>query len=107
MAEFTGMVLTKKGRDLQAKAESGVVLNFTKVAIGDGNHGEQNLEDIEYLLNPIRDLWITGIQVESGQCKVHSAITNEGLAEGFYVREIGLFWKRLRNTCRVKCIFYV
>lgn len=91
MAEFTGMVLTKKGRDLQAKAESGVVLNFTKVAIGDGNHGEQNLENIEYLLNPIRDLWITGIQVESGQCKVHSAITNQGLTEGFYVREIGLF----------------
>ena len=91
MAEFTGMVLTKKGRDLQAKAESGVVLNFTKVGIGDGNHGEQNLEEIESLLNPRQDLWITGIQVESGQCKVHSAITNEGLVEGFYVREIGLY----------------
>jgi hypothetical protein len=91
MAEYTGMVLTKKGRELQAKSESGVRLNFTKVAIGDGQHGSQNIEDFESLLNPLRDLWITGIQVESGQCKVHSAITNEGLSQGFYVREIGLY----------------
>lgn len=91
MAEYTGMVLTKKGRMLQAKAESGVRLNFTKLSIGDGQHA-QNLEDIEYLMNPIKDLGISGIQVDSnGYCRIHSAITNEGLTEGFFVREIGLY----------------
>jgi hypothetical protein len=92
MADYTGMFLTKKGRMLQLKAESGVRLNFTKVAIGDGQHDQsQNIEDIEALLNPIKDLGITGIQVNSGECKIHSAITNEGLTQGFYVREIGLY----------------
>jgi hypothetical protein len=92
MADYTGMFLTKKGRMLQLKAESGVRLNFTKVAIGDGRHDQsQNIEDIEYLLNPIKDLGITGIQVNAGECKIHSAITNEGLTQGFFVREIGLY----------------
>ncbi|WP_102274106.1 phage tail-collar fiber domain-containing protein [Cytobacillus massiliigabonensis] len=91
MAEYTGMVLTKKGKILQAKAESGVRLNFTKVAIGDGTHGSQNIEEIEVLQNPIKDLWITGINVEFDRCKVSSAITNEGLNQGFYLREMGLY----------------
>lgn len=90
MADYTGMVLTKQGRDLQAKVQSGVNLNFTKVSIGDGQH-TQNLEEITALLNPLRDLGITGIQVEPGQCKIHSSITNEGLTQGFYVRELGLY----------------
>ena len=91
MAEYTGMVLTKKGRVLQAKAESGFRLNFTKLTIGDGHHA-QNPEDVEYLSNPIKDLAISGIQVDpKGYCRIHSNITNEGLEEGFYVREIGLF----------------
>lgn len=90
MAEYTGMFLTKKGRDLQVKAQSGVRLNFTKLAIGDGQH-IQNIEDIETLLNPLKDLWISGIQVENGQCRIHSSITNQGITQGFYIREIGLY----------------
>lgn len=92
MPEFTDVYLTKKGRTLQLKAQSGVRLNFTKFAIGDGQHDQSvNIEDIEALLNPRKDLNISGIQVEKDRCKLHSAITNEGITEGFYIREIGLY----------------
>lgn len=92
MAEFTNVFLTKKGRALQLKVESGVNLNFTKLSIGDGQHDpNQNIEEIVALLSPKKDLGITGIQVKSGQCDIHSSIRNEGLTEGFYIREIGLY----------------
>ncbi|MDH5160328.1 hypothetical protein [Heyndrickxia oleronia] len=92
MAEYTGMALTKKGRMLQVKAESGVLLKFTKVSIGDGEHTGQNIDDLTSLISPKKDLGISGIQVDSsGYCRIHTSITNEGLTEPFYVREIGLF----------------
>lgn len=90
MANYTGLVLTKKGRNLQAKAQSGVTLNFTKVSIGDGQH-TQNLEDIESLLNPLQNLAITDIQVEYEKCIIRTNVTNEGLTQGFYIKELGLF----------------
>lgn len=90
MADYTGMFLTKQGIELQAKAQSGVRLNFTKLTIGDGQH-DQNIEDITSLSNPLKDLTISGIQVDKGQCRIHSAITNQGITQGFFIREIGLF----------------
>ncbi|MCI1745127.1 MAG: phage tail protein [Heyndrickxia oleronia] len=91
MADYTNMYMTKKGRKLQAKAESGVLLKFTKVSIGDGQNNGQNIDDLTALISPKKDLGISGIQVVIDQCKIHSSIDNEGLTEGFYVREIGLF----------------
>ncbi|MCI1746569.1 MAG: hypothetical protein LKI07_20300 [Heyndrickxia oleronia] len=91
MAEYTNMFLTKKGRMLQTKAEAGVLLKFTKVSIGDGQNNGQNIDDLTSLFSPKKDLGISGIQVEIDQCKIHSSINNEGLTEGFYVSEIGLF----------------
>ena len=91
MADYTNMYMTKKGRKLQAKAESGVLLKFTKVSIGDGQNNGQNIDDLTALISPKKDLGISGIQVEIDQCKIHSSIDNEGLTEGFYVWEIGLF----------------
>lgn len=92
MAEYTGMALTKKGRMLQAKAESGVLLKFTKVSIGDGENTGQNIDDLTSLISPKKDLGISGIQVDnSGYCRIHTSITNEGLTEPFYVQEVGLF----------------
>ncbi|MDT3416183.1 hypothetical protein QO009_002051 [Brevibacillus aydinogluensis] len=93
MAQFTGMILTKKGRDLQAKAEAGVTLTFTKVKIGDGQLAQgQSLEDLNDLVSPQKILTIGSVQAEgNGLCRIRANITNQGITQGFYVREIGLF----------------
>lgn len=36
MAEFSGFILTNKGRELLAKAVAGETLTFTKISFGDG-----------------------------------------------------------------------
>lgn len=93
MAQYTGMILTKKGRDLQAKAEAGATLSLTKVKIGDGQLGQgQSLEDLNDLINPLKTLAISSIQAENGGlCRIRTNITNLGITQGFYVREVGLF----------------
>ncbi|MGN7472309.1 phage tail-collar fiber domain-containing protein [Brevibacillus sp. SAFN-007a] len=93
MAQYTGMILTKKGRDLQAKAEAGATLTFTKAKIGDGQLGQgQSLENLNDLISPQKTLAISSVQAESGGlCRIRTNITNQGITQGFYVREIGLF----------------
>ncbi|UED76108.1 phage tail protein [Brevibacillus sp. DP1.3A] len=93
MAQYTGMILTKKGRDLQAKAEAGATLTFTKAKIGDGQLGQgQSLENLNDLINPLKTLAINSVEAESGGlCRIRTNITNQGITQGFYVREIGLF----------------
>ncbi len=39
MANFSKALLTSKGQQLQAKAQGGIQLNFTKMALGNGNVG--------------------------------------------------------------------
>lgn len=94
MANYTGMIITNKGKDLRSKAESGgITLTFTKAKIGDGQISqEQTLEGLNDLVNPLKILDIIGIQDEgAGQYRITTSVTNQGLAQGFYVREIGLF----------------
>lgn len=92
MSQFTGMILTKKGRELQAKAEAGALLKFTKVKIGDGQIGPgQSLEDLVDLVHPLKVLDISSVQAEGGLCRIRTSITNKGITQGFYVKELGLF----------------
>ncbi|NTU28840.1 hypothetical protein HPY27_01525 [Brevibacillus sp. HB1.1] len=92
MSQFTGMILTKKGRELQAKAEAGALLKFTKAKIGDGQIGSgQSLEDLADLVHPLRVLDISSVQAEGGLCRIRSSITNKGITQGFYVKELGMF----------------
>ncbi|ARK26014.1 hypothetical protein SporoP37_15920 [Sporosarcina sp. P37] len=91
MANYEGMILTKKGRDLQAKAEAGTKLVFTRVKIGDGQ-GSGTYDELNDLVRPKKDLSINSIKAEGdGLCRIRTHITNIGLEQGLFVYEIGLF----------------
>lgn len=93
MADYQGIVLTQKGRALLAKAQTGVVLHFTKVKIGDGEIQQgESLDVLNDLVSPKLTLAITHLQAESnGTCHIRTNITNEGLTKGFFIKEVGLF----------------
>lgn len=92
MANYNGMLLTTKGRDLQAKAEAGTKLVFTRVKIGDGQSAGQSYDDLNNLVRPIKDLNINSVKAEGdGLCRIRTHITNIGLEQGLFVYEIGLF----------------
>ena len=93
MADFNGTILTDKGRNLLAKALTGTALQFTKVSIGDGiwdeNINPENLTDLisKKIDLPINELDITG----DGTARLRFVLTNTGLTDGFFTREIGIY----------------
>jgi phage-related tail fiber protein len=93
MSNFSQLVLTMDGINLQAKAQSGTLLKFTRVGVGDGALREgQHLNTLTNLINyrtsfPINDIKNKG----DGTSVVRTIITNKDIEEGFFLREIGLY----------------
>ena len=93
MADFIGTILTNAGRDILTKALAGAKLTFSRIGIGDGvwdngTNPEQmvSLKDEKKSL-PIQELSVVG----DGTTRLRFVLTNSGLTEGFFVREIGIF----------------
>jgi len=93
MSNFSQLVLTMDGINLQAKVQSGTLLKFTRVGVGDGALREgQHLNTLTNLINyrtsfPINDIKNKG----DGTSVVRTIITNKDIEEGFFLREIGLY----------------
>ncbi len=93
MANWNGIILTNKGRALQAKVEAGITLALTKMKLGDGQiSGSQSLETLTDLVQPRQNIGITTCKaLDTGVCAVTGLITNAGVTTGYNVRELGLF----------------
>lgn len=92
MSSFGGLVLTKKGSTLQAKAQTGVQLKFTRVAVGDGSLSGQQLSDLTTLISEKKSLGITKLKKQSGgKAVLGCTLSNKDIATGFYFRELGIF----------------
>ena len=99
MANWNGLILTTKGIALLSKVEAGTTLEMTKIKLGDGVLPDgQNLEDLTDLVSPKQILGIASREAQknedgefNGLCKISSTISNVGLTQGYYVRELGIF----------------
>jgi len=90
MSAFGGLKFTQKGRNLQAKALAGEVLQFTRIGIGDG-HYTGSISDLSHIIHEVMSLPISRVSSSSGQARVFSAMSNQDLQTGFYLREIGVY----------------
>lgn len=92
MSTFGGLMFTNKGRNLQAKAQTGVQLQFTKISLGDGALNGSAIADLTNLKNTIVNLPIERLRTLSGgRAEVAGILSNQSLTSGFYYRELGLF----------------
>ena len=92
MPAFTGMVLTDLGKNLMAKAQTGVALSFTRVGVGDGVITTEEIEELEDLVDEVKTFSIYSVSViGDGTARVRISLSNSGVTSGFYIREIGLF----------------
>jgi hypothetical protein len=92
MGAFGGLILTNKGRNLQAKAQTGVELHYTRIAIGDGELGGRVIVDLNALVNEKLSLPISKLKVlTGGKAVVGTVLSNQNVSSGFYFREIGVF----------------
>jgi hypothetical protein len=93
MADFRGTILTQRGRNLLAKTQAGTTLTFTRIKLGDGlwssNTDPTQLND---LVSPKLNLPIQEIRVVGdGTVRLRFVLTNTGLPQGFFMREIGIY----------------
>lgn len=91
MANFPGLILTNGGRDILAKAIGGQPLVFTRIALGDGAEPVEP-EALTGLVSEVDTASIQSFEmVGDGTSKIRSVVTNVGVTNGFFVREIGVF----------------
>lgn len=89
---FGGLILTNRGKNLQSKAQTGVALQYTRIGVGDGYLGTTPILDLNALKNQVKSLSITKLKnLGNGRSVVGTVLSNQGIAEGFYFREIGVF----------------
>ena len=91
MANWSGGILTAKGRALQAKVEAGTTLELVKMKLGSGNPSGDELDNLNDLTQPKYVMGISAKEVNKNLCKVTSILTSTTITEGFYAREWGLF----------------
>lgn len=87
-------IITDRGKALQAKVMARKCkYRFTKMAIGDGFATDSSdYADKNDLISKKQDIEISDVgEKEGGICEVIGVVTNTGLLEAFYVREVGLF----------------
>lgn len=91
MANWTGFSMTSRGAELQAKVNAGsTTLTFTKLALGSGE-AEGSLENLTELVHKEMDMTIKSISNEGNIVTLRSTITNKGISQAFYAREMGLY----------------
>ena len=89
---FGLIAFTNRGQALQAKAQTGEQLNFTKIAVGDGVLSGQSIEDLAGLINQIKSITLNKFKtLPRGKAVVGGVLSNQDIVTGFYWRELGLF----------------
>ena len=99
MAAITNTAITTQGETAKAYATANKKeIVFTKIAIGAGTTTAE-MEDHVSLIDPKLNLPISNIvhREEDTTVWIEADMSNDGLDEGFYYREIGLFCKNPEN----------
>ncbi|MEC0092511.1 tail fiber protein [Paenibacillus macquariensis] len=92
MGAFGGLVLTIKGRNLQAKAQAGADLKYSRMGLGDGTITSQSIPSLVGLISQRKSLNLNRVYTPSPARAVVSAIlSNQDVTTGFFFREIGVF----------------
>ncbi len=89
---FGVIQFTNRGRALQAKAQAGAQLIFTRIAVGDGQLAGQAISDLTALIHLVKSLTINKFKtMPGGKAAAGGVLSNQEIVTGFWWREIGLF----------------
>ena len=90
MPSFPALVLTAGGLNMQAQAEAGGTLQFTRIALGAGAAADPTTATAlvdQRITEDIQSFTVMG----GGNVRVRAVLSNLDLATGFSMTEVGLF----------------
>ena len=92
MANWSGLILTAAGKQLEAEMRAGQrLINFTKMKIGSGVP-TGDVEHMTDLVNPKKEILLSGKRVVSNtMLQLTAILTNTDVTEGFTVNELGVY----------------
>lgn len=90
MPSFDKLKFTANGLALQANAQAGGKITFSKIKLGKGN-ASGDISSLADLVNPSIEANIIAGTLQDNVYTVQANATNDGLSEGFYWTELGLF----------------
>ncbi|BFH15904.1 tail fiber protein [Paenibacillus melissococcoides] len=91
MSSFT-KGLTNKGISLQAKAQAGAELKYTKIVLGDGYLAGQSIAALTNVISPKKTADIARLKMTPpNQARIGFILSNQDITTGFYFRELGLY----------------
>jgi hypothetical protein len=92
MGQFNGIKFTTRGIALQAKAQAGADLHFTRLAMGDGDLGSTDIATLTALISQKKSMPVSKLtNLNNGKAVVGAAYSNTDITTGFYFRELGVF----------------
>ena len=94
MAEFSKLVLTRKGQALIAKMLAGTATDrdFTKVAASDAEYQVEELEGLDSLNGIMQEAEVSRVtRTNEVAVKVETAFSNMKLTVGYHMRVLGLY----------------
>jgi hypothetical protein len=92
MAKFSSLTLTDAGYKLQVKAQTGVKLEFTRVALGDGVLSTgTSLNTLTALISEKQTSNIDNPTIGDGSAEIKANFSNKDLTASYYLRELGIF----------------
>lgn len=96
MAVYPNLLTTNAGMDLISRSNAtGKGINYTHVALGDGEIGTNNIMTMRNLISPkMAKLEITSKNnLGNGHYEIEAQVDNSSLNTGFWAREMGVFAK--------------
>lgn len=97
MGYFNSQILTHKGLELLASAAAGSKVIFETIKAGSGTYTVKEiskLQDATDLKDCKQTFNISAIEQESEQIRLKAVISNQGLSDGYDIRELGVFAKK-------------
>lgn len=99
MAEFTQLVVTRKGKEALADALlNGTAVNFTKISASSKMYVYEQLETLESIEDEMQENLISGKSVNGDSVILEAVFANSELQEGYYIRTIGLYAEDKENS---------
>lgn len=94
MANFNNLALTAEGVKALLAAQAGTTLTLSKIGLGSGSTTSSSV-NLKSLVAPELMMPISTKKIDStsGHITLVAKMTNEGIADGFYWRETGLFFE--------------